>query len=99
MAGLDDADAYAGPALLRLGEREFGVRAELRGHFEPIDGRYHWYGRVAAHEGLTTLLAGAKSAATIETHDGAAPCELSDPDLWGRYRITGTSTPPFRPGG
>jgi hypothetical protein len=98
MAGLDDADAYAGPALLRLGDHEFDVRAELRGHFEPIDGRYHWYGRLARHDALAEAIPTARASGTLTTPDGSASCELSEPDPWQRYRVTGISTPPFRTG-
>jgi len=74
----------------------FSIHVELRGYFQPIDGRYHWHGRIAAHEGLTAALASAgRSAATITTPHGSAPCEIAEPDPWNRYRVTGISTPPF----
>jgi hypothetical protein len=98
MAGLDDADAYTGPARLRIGGREFDVRAELRGHFEPIDGRYHWYGRIARDDEVAAVVGQGRASAALTTTDGSAPCELSDPDPWRRYRVTGISTPPFRTG-
>jgi hypothetical protein len=31
----------------------------------------------------------------LRTPDGEASGQLSDPDTWGRYRIAGTSRPPF----
>jgi Domain of unknown function (DUF4873) len=88
-------EGYAGPATLTVGPDQFEVEVDLRGHFEPIDGQYHWYGRIASHDQLTARLAGAKAGATLETSHGTSPCVLSDPDLWHRYRITGRSTPPF----
>jgi hypothetical protein len=88
-------DGYAGPARLSIGAARFDVEVELRGYFEPIDGRYHWYGRVAASPRLADLLGGSKAAGTLETPHGTTSCELADPDLWNRYRITGQSTPPF----
>lgn len=98
MAGHDEADGYTGPVTLRIGDRDFDVPAELRGHFEPIDGRYHWYGRLARHDGVAAVLAPGRALGVLTTPDGTAPCELSDPDPWRRYRVTGTSTPPFRTG-
>lgn len=71
------------------------VHVDLRGYFEPIDGRYHWHGRIAAHDDLTAALSSGRTTATISTPHGSAPCEISEPDPWNRYRITGTSTPPF----
>lgn len=88
-------DGYTGPATLVVADREFAVEVELRGHFQPIDGRYHWYGRVLAHPELDALAGGRKQAAVLRTGHGEAAGELSDPDPWRRYRITGVSTPPF----
>jgi cation diffusion facilitator CzcD-associated flavoprotein CzcO len=96
MAGLDDTDGYEGAATLTVGEVAFDVQVRLRGHFQPIDGRYHWYGRIAPHEALDALLRAAKESAVLATGEGSAPCVVSEPDPSGRYRVTGTSTPPFR---
>jgi hypothetical protein len=93
MTGEDDG--YRGPAWLTIGAARLPVTVDLRGRFEPIDGRYHWYGRIARDERLAALVTGGRSAAVIETGHGACPCEIADPDLWDRYRVTGYSTPPF----
>ena len=90
-----DEDGYAGTATLVVGDRELAVEVDLRGHFQPIDGRYHWYGRLAGNTDLTAIAGGRKTKATIRTPEGSADGELSDPDPWGRYRIMGSSTPPF----
>ena len=42
-----DVEGYTGPATLVVGGAEFAVEVDLRGHFQPIDGYYHWYGRIA----------------------------------------------------
>ena len=91
-----DDEGYTGPATLLVKETELAVEVELRGHFQPIDGYYHWYGRLTANAELDALLGGRKSTATLRTPQGEATAELSDPDPWDRYRITGTSRPPFR---
>jgi hypothetical protein len=87
---------YTGPARLLVADHEVRVHVDLRGHFQPIDGRYHWYGRLAASDELDTLVGGRKQTAVLRTGDGEATGEVSDPDPWRRYRITGVSTPPFR---
>ncbi|HEY2696460.1 MAG TPA: DUF4873 domain-containing protein [Pseudonocardiaceae bacterium] len=92
---MDDEDGYTGPATLIIDEWELAVDVELRGHFQPIDGRYRWYGRVRQNAELSALLAGRKRAAALRTPGGEAEGELSDPDPWDRYRIMGASTPPF----
>jgi hypothetical protein len=83
-------EEYQGPAT--VGDLE--VEVTLRGHFEPLDGRFHWYGRVAASAALD---ARHRSGATVllTTPHGAAEGRLSDVDPWGRFRIAGTGAPPF----
>ena len=94
--GTLDEDGYRGPARLVFGERQFAVEVDLRGHFQPIDGRYHWYGRITANPELSAALSGKKRCARLHTPQGEAAAELSDPDPWDRYRVSGVSTPPFR---
>jgi cation diffusion facilitator CzcD-associated flavoprotein CzcO len=92
---IDDEDGYQGAATLDVAERSFDVRVELRGYFQPIDGRYHWYGRIAADPALDEVLAAGRQRGTLTTPQGSAPADVGDPDPWGRYRIEGNSTPPF----
>ncbi len=93
--GHDHEAGYRGPATLEFEGEERAVDVELRGTFQPVDGRYHWYGRVIGAPELVALLGGRRTAALIRTPQGEARGELSDPDPWDRYRVTGTSTPPF----
>ena len=97
MTEADNADRYVGPATLRIGDSTFAVEADLRGQFEPIDGRYHWYGRLARSDALTASMRQGRAVGLLSTPEGAAECELYDPDPWERYRVAGISTPPFRP--
>jgi hypothetical protein len=91
----DDEDGYTGEATLTLDGAELPVTVTLRGNFEPVDGRYHWYGRIQANDVLSGLAAGRKPTAVLRTPHGEAEGTLYDPDTWGRYRISGTSRPPF----
>lgn len=90
-----DEEGYAGPATLTVDDTELAVTVALRGHFEPIDGYYHWYGRIAENAELTKALGGRTVRTELRTAQGAALGTVSDPDPWGRYRVTGTSRPPF----
>ncbi|WP_340559700.1 DUF4873 domain-containing protein [Streptomyces sp. GSL17-111] len=92
-------DGYSGAATLVTDGAELAVTVELRGHFQPIDGRYRWYGRLAADPEVTRLCGGRRASVTLRTPHGQAPAEAADPDPWGRYRVTGTGTPPFRTAG
>jgi hypothetical protein len=92
---VSDEEGYEGPATLTVEGSTLDVNVVLRGYFEPIDGHYHWYGRIRASDELSELLGGKNKPAVLRTPDGEAAGQLSDPDTWGRYRITGTSRPPF----
>lgn len=91
---MDEHD-YDGPATVFTRDREVGADVVLRGHFQPIDGRFHWYGRLCAAEGVTDIAGGRKTDVVLRTPHGEAAGTLSDPDPWGRYRITGLGAPPF----
>lgn len=82
-------ESYDGPA--SIGPVKLEVR--LRGHFEPIDGRFHWYGRLPAGVLGEQHIAG--STVTLTTPHGSAEGRLSDVDPWGRFRIAGAGRPPF----
>ncbi|HTM85572.1 MAG TPA: DUF4873 domain-containing protein, partial [Mycobacterium sp.] len=43
-----DTDTYDGPAELTHDGREHPARVRLAGHFDPIDGHYHWQGTLYA---------------------------------------------------
>jgi hypothetical protein len=93
-----DDPGYTGPATLLLDGTAVEVEVDLRGSFQPIDGRFHWYGRVAADPELTRLVRGNRASATLRAPGGERPCELSEPDMWDRFRITGEGRPPFPSG-
>jgi hypothetical protein len=76
------------------GEEGVEVEVTLRGQFEPLDGRFHWYGRIAANGNLDERVRSG-STVTLSTPSGRAEGRLSDVDPWGRFRISGTGRPPF----
>ncbi len=90
-----DEDGYGGEATLVVDGTELAVQVDLRGYFQPIDGYYRWYGRITVNDELTALVGGRKKTVEIRAGEYTASGEVSDPDPWGRYRLMGTSTPPF----
>ncbi|WP_328663497.1 DUF4873 domain-containing protein [Nocardia salmonicida] len=86
---------YAGPAVLDLPGAEYSVLATLTGHLDPIDGRYHWYGRLDPTE--TTTLPEPTRASAFLVLPGREPAaaHLTERDPWGNLRVTGIGTPPF----
>jgi hypothetical protein len=87
-------EGYDGPARLVTDEQDVEVEVRLRGQFQPLDGLYHWYGRVTAADGVDALVA-TRAALLLRTPHGDAAARLADRDPWGRYRVTGTGRPPF----
>lgn len=81
----EPGEEYAGAATLD----GLPVRVHLRGHFEPLDGRFHWAGRVHADDPPSP-----GATVTLTTPYGEASGRLSDIDTWGRPRITGVGRPP-----
>jgi hypothetical protein len=88
-------DGYEGPAELLSDDRRIAVTVRLAGRFEPITGRYRWYGRVAASPELTAFLDGAARDIVLRTPHGEVASRLSDVDPWGRPRVEGVGRPPF----
>lgn len=88
----EPGSAYSGPARVTGGEETWQVEVTLRAEFQPIDGRLHWYGRVAA---ATPIALRGGSEVVVHTTHGEATGKLSDLDSWGRPRLTGTGQPPF----
>jgi Domain of unknown function (DUF4873) len=46
MSEEDEDVGYEGPVRVRLDDAVVEVHAQLHGFFQPIDGSYHWYGRL-----------------------------------------------------
>lgn len=89
-----EVSRLAGARTSTTADGEIAVEVRLRGHFEPLDGRFHWYGRIAANPELADSV---QSGATVvlETPHGRAQAWLADVDPWGRFRVSGTGRPPF----
>ena len=91
-----DDDGYEGPAQLINDDVVIDIDVTLRGHFDPISGSYSWYGRVAASDAVTALMANPPRRVRLRTPHGQVETALSDVDTWGRPRVEGFGTPPFQ---
>ncbi|KQY63539.1 MULTISPECIES: DUF4873 domain-containing protein [unclassified Nocardioides] len=89
-----ELDEWSGAATVITEETEIPVEVTLRGSFQPIDGHFHWYGRIAPNVALSETCRGGANVA-VRAGDLTAPARLSDVDPWGRFRVTGTGRPPF----
>lgn len=90
-----EEDGYQGVCWVRGDEDEIAAEVELRGYFQPIDGRYHWYGRLTAQQEISDLIGSRRKEVVLHTPEGDAIATLSEPDPWSRYRVTGVGRPPF----
>jgi hypothetical protein len=90
-----DDDGYDGPAELIDGVATIPVEVSLRGQFDPISGKYHWYGRVAATPAVRDLTANGARAIRLRTPHADVDTMLSDVDPWGRPRVEGFGAAPF----
>lgn len=100
MSDLSGKPDFRGAATLTFGKpvAAFSVDIDLRGHSQPIDGRYRWYGRVRPHEALREFMettGGRNTSGTLRTESGDAAVTVGDVDFWGRYRLQGTGMPPY----
>lgn len=86
---------YDGAATLTADGRDLLVEVHLGGHVEPLDGRYHWYGRVLG-DGVAGLKARGRIPLTVRVGGGPpTPAALAEQDPWGHYRLTGVGAPPY----
>ena len=90
------AEEYAGAGSLHVDDEagDIAVEVDLRGRFEPLDGKFHWYGRIGTNPSLTERVRPG-STVTLTTPGGSAEGRLSNVDPWGRFRVSGTGRPPF----
>ncbi len=88
-----DEDLYDGPAVVTHDGTEQTRRIRLTGHFDPIDGRYHWQGMLYGE------LTGAKvTGSQVEIRIGAhrAAARVTERTPWGTLSVVGVAGyPPF----
>jgi hypothetical protein len=97
VTGDDAGPGYEGPLTVRVDGVTVEVDGELHGFFQPIDGSFHWYGRLAPDERISTLVA-ERGRATIEisvADRDPVPGRLGERNPWGGHRVTGTGPPPY----
>lgn len=86
-------ETYDGPAVVTHDGRTYDSRVRLTGHFDPIDGHYHWQGTLYAD------LPGARvtgSAVDIRIGAHTAAARISEQTPWGTLAVVGAAGyPPF----
>jgi hypothetical protein len=90
-----DEDGYDGPAELIDGDTTIPIAVKVSGHFDPISGKYSWYGRVAASREVAALVESGTRKVVLRTPHAQVETSLSDVDPWGRPRVEGFGSAPF----
>jgi hypothetical protein len=97
---LDDvapvAVAFRNRPGLWCGDLVIPVRIALSGHVDPLDGHYHWGGRVDPDVRVVGLLRDGKRDVTVQVGDLAPlPARLTEADPWGGVLVAATGKPPW----
>lgn len=88
-----DDDTYHGPAVLTHDGEDYPIRVRLTGHFDPIDGRYHWQGMLFA-ELPGSNVTGSKVSLQIGRY--SAQGRVAERTPWGTLTVIGAAGyPPF----
>jgi hypothetical protein len=89
-------DTYDGPATVQAGAQTIEVELRAAGRTEPVDGRYHWGGRIRPQEVIAQLVRDGQRAVTVHIGErtGVA-ARLGDLDPWGGARLIGVGAPPW----
>jgi Domain of unknown function (DUF4873) len=90
--GVED-DIYDGKATIRIGDDEHPARVRLSGHFDPIDGQYHWQGTVFEVD-LGEVLKRSRPV-TLAVGDRSAEGRITERSPQGSYSVVGVGWPPF----
>ena len=85
-------EVYDGRATVHIGDDGRDVRIRLTGHFDPLDGQYHWQGTILAQlPGADKL----PQPATVTIGNRAAAARITERTSQGGYSVAGVGTPPF----
>ena len=90
--GVDD-ETYDGPAVLTHRGQDYDTRVRLTGHFDPIDGQYHWQGMF-----FTDLPGTNVTGSQVDIRIGAhtATGRVAERTPWGTLTVIGAAGyPPF----
>ncbi|EFV11658.1 DUF4873 domain-containing protein [Segniliparus rugosus] len=96
-AATREAEAgYAGPAQIVLKGEPISVSVDLRGHQDPSDGTFRWYGRIDKNARVAELKAAGAVELTIQIAGGeAVSARLAEEDAFGNFRVVGAGVPPY----
>jgi hypothetical protein len=85
-------DLFDGRATVHIGDDGRDARVRLTGHFDPIDGQYHWQGTILDQlDGADKL----PKPAIVTIGNRSASARITEQTRQGGYSVVGVGTPPF----
>jgi len=92
----DEVTGFSGEASLIVGDQVMDVVVHLDGHLEPLDGRFHWYGRIEGCAAVEAVKdAGATTGLLVIGELPPAELRLAEYDPWGHVQVKGVGAPPY----
>ena len=92
----DEGTGFSGEASLIVGDQVMDVVVHLDGHLEPLDGRFHWYGRIERSAEMEAVKdAGATTGLLVIGEHAPAELRLAEHDAWGHVQVKGVGAPPY----
>lgn len=88
-------EGFDGPAVLVVAAAEYDVDVHLSDHFEPLDGRTHWYGRVTQNAAVTDAKKSGATTVGIRIDGRTCEARLAEFDAWGNLALRGVGAPPY----
>ena len=85
-------DVYDGDATVHIDDASRLAHVRLTGHFEPIDGHYHWQGTILGQLPGTDKL---PQPATVTIGNRSATARITERTSQGGYSVVGVGAPPF----
>jgi uncharacterized protein DUF4873 len=85
-------DVYDGRATVHIGDDTHDLHLRLTGHFDPLDGHYHWQGTILEQcTGVERL----PQPATVTIGNRSAAARITERTSQGGYSVVGVGAPPF----
>ena len=92
----EEETGFSGEASLIVGDQVMDVVVHLDGHLEPLDGRFHWYGRIERCADVEAVkAAGATTGLLVIGELPPAELRLAEYDAWGHVQVKGVGAPPY----
>jgi hypothetical protein len=92
----EQPSGYEGAATLHVDGHAVDVTVHLDGHLEPLDGEYHWYGRIQRTAAVVAAKDAGATTGTLVIGAGApADLRLAEYDAWGHVQVNGIGAPPY----